>query len=142
MTSPNLTTDRPTFVTHLECSLTGERYAADQLHNLSDAGKPLLVRYDLASIKALLPRPMLEVRSTDLWRWRELLPVRRTESIVSLGEVETPLIPIPASGGAKVLVKDEGRLPTGSFKARGLVMAVTMAKELGVTKIAMPNSHW
>ena len=132
--------DRPTFVTHLECSLTGERYEADQLHNLSAAGKPLLVRYDLAAIKAFLPRPMLEARATDLWRWRELLPVRHTENIVSLGEVETPLIPIPASGGANVLVKDEGRLPTGSFKARGLVMAVAMAKELGVTKIAMPTN--
>ena len=139
--SPNLTAERPTFVTHLECSLTGERYEADQLHNLSAAGKPLLVRYDLASIKAFLPRPMLEARATDLWRWRELLPVRRTENIVSLGEIETPLIPIPASAGfANVLVKDEGRLPTGSFKARGLVMAVAMAKELGVTRIAMPTN--
>jgi threonine synthase len=140
MTSPDLTADRPTFVTHLECSLTGERYEADQLHNLSRAGKPLLVRYDLPSIKAFLPRPMLEARATDLWRWRELLPVRHTENIVSLGEIETPLIPIPASGGANVLAKDEGRLPTGSFKARGLVMAVAMAKELGVTKIAMPTN--
>ncbi len=139
--SPNLTADRPTFVTHLECSLTGERYAADALHNLSGAGKPLLVRYDIATIKAFLPRPMLEARPTDLWRWRELLPVRRTENIVSLGEIETPLIPIPASAASSnVLVKDEGRLPTGSFKARGLVMAVAMAKELGVTKIAMPTN--
>lgn len=138
--SPNLTADRPTFVTHLECSLTGERYEADQLHNLSAAGKPLLVRYDLPAVKAFLPRPMLEARATDLWRWRELLPVRHTENIVSLGEIETPLVPIPASGGANVLVKDEGRLPTGSFKARGLVMAVAMAKELGVTKIAMPTN--
>ncbi|MEO5495072.1 MAG: threonine synthase [Sphingomonas sp.] len=136
----NLTADRPTFVTHLECSLTGERYEADQLHNLSTAGKPLLVRYDLPSVRAFLPRAMVEARPTDLWRWRELLPVRRTENIVSLGEIETPLVPIPRSGGPNVLVKDEGRLPTGSFKARGLVMAVAMAKELGVTKIAMPTN--
>lgn len=136
----NLTADRPTFVTHLECSFTGERYDADTLHHLSAAGKPLLVRYDLAAIRAFLPRPMLETRATDLWRWRELLPVRKPENIVSLGEIETPLIPVPASGGANVLVKDEGRLPTGSFKARGLVMAVAMAKELGVTKIAMPTN--
>jgi threonine synthase len=136
----NLTADRPTFVTHLECSLTGERYEADQLHNLSAAGKPLLVRYDLDAVRGFLPRAMVEARATDLWRWRELLPVRRTENIVSLGEIETPLVPIPRSGGPNVLVKDEGRLPTGSFKARGLVMAVAMAKELGVTRIAMPTN--
>ena len=139
--NPNLTADRPTFVTHLECSLTGERYEADTLHNLSRAGKPLLVRYDLDAVGTALRRDALEARETDLWRWRELLPVRRTENIVSLGEIETPLIPIPRSGGSpNVLVKDEGRLPTGSFKARGLVMAVAMAKELGVRTIAMPTN--
>ncbi|WEK43808.1 MAG: threonine synthase [Candidatus Sphingomonas colombiensis] len=136
----NLTAERPTFVTHLECSLTGERYEADQLHGLSRAGRPLLVRYDLAAVKAALGRDTLAARETDLWRWRELLPVRRTENVVSLGEVETPLVPIPQAGGANVLVKDEGRLPTGSFKARGLVMAVAMAKELGVKRIAMPTN--
>lgn len=138
--SANLLTDRPTFVTHLECSITGERYEADTLHGLSRAGRPLLVRYDLDAVRANLPRPLLEARATDLWRWRELLPVRRTENVVSLGEIETPLVPIPKAGGANVLVKDEGRLPTGSFKARGLVMAVAMAKELGVTRIAMPTN--
>ena len=136
----NLIAQRPTFVTHLECSLTGERYEADRLHGLSRAGRPLLVRYDLAAVGKSLLRDTLDARETDLWRWRELLPVRRTENIVSLGEIETPLVPVPRSGGANVLVKDEGRLPTGSFKARGLVMAVAMAKELGVTKIAMPTN--
>ena len=136
----NITTDLPTFVTHLECSLTGERYEADRLHGLSRAGRPLLVRYDLDAVGASLSRDTLAARETDLWRWRELLPVRHTANIVSLGEIETPLIPIPRSGGANVLVKDEGRLPTGSFKARGLVMAVAMAKELGVTRIAMPTN--
>ncbi|MHC9419669.1 threonine synthase [Sphingomonas citri] len=136
----NLTAERATFVTHLECSLTDERYAADQLHNLSRAGRPLLVRYDLDSVRAALPRETLAARATDLWRWRELLPVRHTANVVSLGEIETPLIPIARSGGATVWVKDEGRLPTGSFKARGLVMAVAMAKELGVTRIAMPTN--
>ncbi|WP_375398680.1 threonine synthase [uncultured Sphingomonas sp.] len=139
--NPNLIADRPTFVTHLECSLTGERYAADRLHGLSRAGKPLLVRYDLDMVRAAVPRATIAARPTDLWRWRELLPVRRTSSIVSLGEIETPLIAIPrSSGGPNVLVKDEGRLPTGSFKARGLVMAVAMARELGVTRIAMPTN--
>jgi threonine synthase len=136
----NLTEDRPTFVTHLECSLTGERYEADQLHGLSRAGRPLLVRYDLDALGRAGSRDTIAARETDLWRWRELLPVRRTDSIVSLGEIETPLIPIPRSGGDMVLVKDEGRLPTGSFKARGLVMAVAMARELGVTRIAMPTN--
>ena len=82
----NLTVERPTFVTHLECSATGERYPADELHNLSRAGKPLLVRYDLAEVKKSLSREALAQRPHDFWRYRELLPVRRTEDIVSLGE--------------------------------------------------------
>ena len=139
--SINLSTDRPTFVTHLDCSISGERYEADTLHGLSRAGRPLLVRYDLDGVKAAVSRDDLAARPTDMWRWRELLPVRETRNIVSLGEIETPLIPIPKSGGSpNVLVKDEGRLPTGSFKARGLVMAVAMARELGVTRIAMPTN--
>ena len=140
----NLTTDRPTFVTHLECSLTGERYEADRLHGLSAAGKPLLVRYDLDGVRATLTKEALAARPMDLWRWRELLPVRQTSNIVSLGENATPLIPLPRTakrlGGAQLLAKDEGRLPTASFKARGLVMAVSMAKELGVTQVAMPTN--
>ena len=136
----NLVAERPSFVTHLECSMTGERYEADRLHGLSRVGRPLLVRYDLAALKAALPRALLEARPTDLWRWRELLPVRDAADIVSLGEIETPLVPIARSGGANVIVKDEGRLPTGSFKARGLVMAVSMAKALGVKRIAMPTN--
>lgn len=140
MRTGNLAGERECFVTHLECSLTGERYPADRLHGLSAAGRPLLVRYDLGAAGKALSRDALSQRPTDLWRWRELLPVRRSESIVSLGEIETPLIAIPASGGPGVLVKDEGRLPTGSFKARGLVMAVAMARELGVRRIAMPTN--
>lgn len=136
----NITSDRSTFVTHLECSITGKRYDADVLHGLSEAGRPLLVRYDLKAAAAALSKSALEARSTDMWRWREVLPVRRAANIVSLGEIETPLIPIPNAAGPRVLVKDEGRLPTGSFKARGLVMAVAMAKELGVERIAMPTN--
>jgi threonine synthase len=136
----NLHIDRPTFVTHLECSMTGERYEADMLHGLSRVGRPLLVRYDLDAVGRAISRDAIEARPTDLWRWRELLPVRHTASIVSLGEIETPLVPIPQSGGPGAIVKDEGRLPTGSFKARGLVMAVAMARELGVTRIAMPTN--
>jgi threonine synthase len=138
----NLTTDRPTFVTHLECAYTGERYAADEVHNLSRAGKPLLVRYDLAGVRKALSKEALARRPADLWRYRELLPVRRTRDIVSLGEVMTPLVPLPklAAKGGELIVKDEGRLPTGSFKARGLVMAVSMAKALGIKHMAMPTN--
>jgi len=131
----------PTFVTHLECSLTGERYPADTLHGLSRAGKPLLVRYDLDAVRRALPRAALDARPQTLWRYRELLPVRHAENVVSLGEVVTPLIGLPRlAKQGELLVKDEGRLPTGSFKARGLVLAVSMAKELGVTAMAMPTN--
>src|SRR5712672_4550189 len=88
----NLTTERPTFVTHLECSATGEHYPADQLHNLSRAGKPLLVRYDLAGVRKALSKDALAQRPHDLWRYRELLPVRKTADIVSLGEAVTPVV--------------------------------------------------
>jgi threonine synthase len=137
--------DLPTFVTHLECSLTGEHYPADQLHSLSKAGKPLLVRYDLDGVRRALPRDALADRPQTLWRYREMLPVRRPENVVQLGEVVTPLVPLPRiassiAKGGEILVKDEGRLPTGSFKARGLVLAVSMAKELGVTAMAMPTN--
>lgn len=140
----NLTTDRPTFVTHLECGMTGERYAADTVQGLSRVGRPLLVRYDLDAVRAAVTPRHLAQRPADLWRYRELLPVRRTENIVSLGEIATPIVPLhkvgAGAGAARLLVKDEGRLPTGSFKARGLVMAISMAKELGVTTIAMPTN--
>jgi threonine synthase len=140
----NLTTERPTFVTHLECSWTGEVYEADRPHNLSRVGKPLLVRYDLDGVRASLSKEALAARPNDLWRWRELLPVRRVADIVSLGEVATPLIPLMRSvqdlSGGKVLVKDEGRLPTGSFKTRGLVMAVSMTKAFGLKHLAMPSN--
>src|SRR5258705_8283031 len=127
----------PTFVSHLECSLTGERYPADTLHGLSPAGRPLLVRYDLDAVRRALPREALAARPQTLWRYRELLPVRRPENVLSLGEVVTPLISLPRiaarlAKGGEILVKDEGRLPTGSFKARGLALAGSMAKELGV----------
>ena len=140
----NLSTERPTFVTHLECAYTGERYEADTVHNLSKAGKPLLVRYDLEGVKRALTKDALAGRPQDLWRYRELLPVRRAADIVSLGEAVTPLVPLPKLaarlGASELLVKDEGRLPTGSFKARGLVMAVSMAKAFGIAHMAMPTN--
>jgi len=140
----NLIAERPSFVSHLECAMTGERHEADQVHNLSRAGKPLLVRYDLAAMRKTLTKDALAQRAPDLWRYRELLPVRKAEHIVSLGEAMTPLIRMPALsatlGCEEILVKDEGRLPTGSFKARGLVMAVSMAKTLGIKHMAMPTN--
>ena len=129
-------------VTHLECSLTGERYEAGKIHNLSRAGKPLLVRYDLDAAAKLLTRESLASRKPGMWKWSELLP--HDGEPVSLGEAETPIVALPnvagREGASTLLVKDEGRLPTGSFKARGLAMAVTMARQFGVERIAMPTN--
>ena len=138
----NLTTEHPTFVTHLECGMEGDHYEADTIHGLSKAGKPLLVKYDLEGIQNAITKEALAARPADLWRYREFLPVRKKDNIVSLGEIHTPIIPIQklAAGRGKLLVKDEGRLPTGSFKARGLCMAVSMAKEFGIKKVAMPTN--
>ena len=141
-TDENLTADRPTFVSHLECGLEGDRYLADEVHGLSKAGRPLLVRYDLPALAQATTREMLARRPAGLWRYREFLPVRRTQNIVSLGECETPLIRLPSleRGAGQLVVKDESRLPTGSFKARGLCLAVSMARELGIERIAMPTN--
>jgi len=137
-------TETSTFVTHLECSETGKKYEADSLHGLSDTGKPLLVRYDLKGLAAAIDKESLAAREPEFWRYREFLPVRKAENIVRLGEVLTPLLPAPnlqaEYGGGEILIKDEGRLPTGSFKARGLALAVSMAKELGVKRMAMPTN--
>jgi threonine synthase len=129
-------------VTHLECALTGERHEAGRLHNLSRAGKPLLVRYDLGAVR--LDPATLAARPAGMWKWRELLPLPAGVEPVSLGEPETPLVPLPRTaaraGASSLIVKDEGRLPTGSFKARGLAMAVSMARHFGVTRMAMPTN--
>jgi threonine synthase len=129
-------------VTHLDCSLTGERYEAGKIHNLSRAGKPLLVRYDLEAASQTLTRDSLAARQAGMWKWRELLP--HDGEPVSLGEGETPVVGLTnvaaRDGASSLLVKDEGRLPTGSFKARGLAMAVTMARQFGIERIAMPTN--
>ncbi|MEM1088735.1 MAG: threonine synthase [Pseudomonadota bacterium] len=136
------------FVTHLECSMTGQHYPAGELHGLSEAGRPLLVRYDLEAMGAELDRDTL-TRQPDcngFWRYRDLLPLRDSANIVTLGEVMTPLIELGGgrlglpAGEGKLWVKDEGRLPTGSFKARGLAVAIAMARELGVTRVAIPTN--
>jgi threonine synthase len=135
---------RYTYASHLECSLTQERYDIGRLQGLSAANKPLLARYDLAALRREVPREAIAARPAGLWRWRELLPVPGAAHIVSLGEVETPLIALTRSerppGFRAPLVKDEGRLPTGSFKARGLCLAVSMAKSFGVRRLAIPTN--
>lgn len=132
------------FVTHLECSLTGERVEAGRPHGLSQAGRPLLVRYDLKALARAIDKETLARRTEGFWRYREFLPVSNAENRVSLGEVVTPLIRAPRIeakiGGGECFVKDEGRLPTGSFKARGLALAVAMAKEFGLKHLAMPTN--
>ena len=138
------------FATHLECARCAEYYQVDTIQQTcARDGGPLLVRYDLDGIRRALPRDALASRPQTLWRYREMLPVRRAENVLSLGEVVTPLVSLPrlasrlAPKGQKpgeILVKDEGRLPTGSFKARGLVLAVSMAKELGIRHMAMPTN--
>jgi len=131
-------TSGDTFVTHLEDSATGEHYPAGELIGLSNEGKPLLVRYDLDAVQSSVNRETLAARPGGMWRYRELLPVANPTDVVTLGETETPLIPM--LNAPNVVVKDEGRLPTGSFKARGVTMAVSMAKELGVRRVAMASN--
>src|ERR671927_620649 len=132
-------------VTQLECGLCGLEHEARRLLNLCRAcGKPLLVRYDLERAKETLTKESLASRRSDLWRYREVLPVDDDANIVSLGEGWTPLLPAPRLGaevGLKNLfIKDESQNPTQSFKARGMAAAVSMAKELGVKKLAVPSA--
>ncbi len=140
MLDPALTQEFPSFVTHLECSMTGQHYEADTVQGLSEVGRPLLVRYDLEALARSVSKDVLNERRTGFWRYREFLPVRKAANVVSLGEVVTPLIPLARLSDGEVVVKDEGRLPTGSFKARGLALAVAMAKELGLERLAMPTN--
>lgn len=131
--------------THLECTRCGATCDAEQPHRLSPCcEKPLYPRYDLGSIRARLRREDLACRSADLWRYAELLPVRDARNAVRLGEGWTPLIDTPRLAGrlgvARVWIKDEGQNPTASFKARGLCMAVSRAKELGIDEVALPSA--
>ncbi|MDQ3411240.1 MAG: threonine synthase [Chloroflexota bacterium] len=129
----------------LECSYCGQRYDADQLQTTSPCcGKVLLARYDLERAATTLTGASLGRRPWTLWRYRELLPVRDPGRIISLGEGGTPLLTAPALGRelglSRLLIKDEGQNPTGSFKARGLAVAVSRAKELGATTLAIPSA--
>lgn len=129
---------------HLECTLTGERFDSEELHGLSPAGKPLFARYDLDAVRRHFRPEDLRGRSADLWRYEEVLPVRDRSCQIRLGEGFTPMIDAPRladrMGVARVWVKDEGQNPTGSFKDRGLGMAISRAKELGVEEVAIPSA--
>ena len=135
------------YVSHLECSVTGKKYEAGKIHTVSVSGKPLLVRYDLGRLGSEVSREDIE-NSTEpgFWRYSPLLPVSKLDNRVSLGEVVTPLVRLNSSaeflgvGSGSIIVKDESRLPTGSFKARGLGLAVSMAKELGLEHLAIPTN--
>lgn len=133
-------------VTHLECALCGLHHEARKLHNLCvECGKPLLVRYDLRAAGRTLTPTSLKERESSLWRYRDLLPVDNWNNVVSFGEGWTPLLnasktseslPLPLD----LFIKDEGQNPTQSFKARGMAAAISMAKEFGVKKVAVPSA--
>lgn len=134
----------PDFVTHLECSDSGEKYAHDRLHGLSKIGRPLLVRYALPAIGQAIDKATLRARPEGLWRYREFLPLPADATLITLGEAQTPLLRLGNDDTdrrqAKVMIKDEGRLPTGSFKARGMALAVTMAAHFGVKALSVPTA--
>jgi threonine synthase len=132
-------------VTHLECGLCGLEHEARRLHNLCTAcGKPLLVRYDLERAGMFLRKDSLAARRPDMWRYREVLPVENDDNIVSLGEGWTPLLRATRLerrlGCHELYIKDESQNPTQSFKARGMAVAISMAKELGAKKLAVPSA--
>jgi len=131
-------------VTHLYCSSCGKEYEARRQWNLCTCGKPLLVNYDLEKAAQTFTRESLQARERSLWRYREVLPVDNDANVLSLGEGMTPLIKADrlaaTLGLSSLFIKDEGVNPTGSFKARGMAVAVSMAKELGARKLAVPSA--
>ena len=133
------------FVTHLECANCQSEYQAGEVHGLCvKCNRPLWVRYDMDFVRKEFPKKSLFGRPPTLWRYLELLPVEDPTNIVSLTETITPILPAKRLGSEfgleDLLIKDESRLPTGSFKARGMTMAVTMAKELGLKRLAAPTA--
>ena len=132
-----------TFVSHLQCAMTGRCHEAGRPHTISADGWPLLVRYDLARLARRFSRDDFAAAG-GLWHWAPLLPVARERDRISLGEAATPLVPLergwPGAAAGELLVKDEGRLPTGSFKARGLALAVAMARGFGLSRLAIASN--
>jgi threonine synthase len=131
------------FVSHLESALDGTRFEAGRIHSVHQ-GRPLWVRYDLNQIKKAVQPNDFKLRFSSLWRYRELLPLPREAEPVTLGEGMTPLLPCRKLGEELGLpdlhVKDESQLPTGSFKSRGMTMAVSMALHLGIRRLAIPTA--
>src|ERR671925_364882 len=132
------------YFSHLECPVCGQRYSGHEPTNFCACGRPLLARYDLASIRRYVRRSDWTQRPPDLWRYRELLPVLDAANVITLGEGGTPLLPLRRLGAqlglGRLYLKEEGYNPTGTFKARGLAMAVSKAKELGLRKLAIPTA--
>ena len=132
------------FLTHLECTKCAARHAADRVQNLCHCGGPLFARYDLEPAAREMRPGHLALRAPSMWRYHEVLPVADPEHRISLGEGFTPLLAAPRLGAAlglpKLLVKEEGGNPTGSFKARGLGAAVSMAKALGAEHVCLPSA--
>ena len=131
-------------VSFLECTGTGEKSSADELQGLSKAGKPFFARYDLDSLAGHFTPEAVRRREADLWRYDEVLPVQTPGGRISLGEGWTPLLPVSRLGERvglpRLLIKDEGQNPTGSFKARGMAVAVARALELGARELALPSA--
>jgi threonine synthase len=131
-------------LSHLECPRCGARLVADQIQGTCTCGSPLLARYDMRRVADQVTPRDIAGRPADLWRYHELLPVRDARHVVSLGEGMTPLLPLRRLGEAlgvpALLMKDEGLIPTGTFKARGAAVGVSRAAELGVKGVAMPTN--
>ena len=132
------------FVSHLTCPKCQATYESEKPVQLCRCGSPLLVAYDMARVAKHFAKKDLAGRKADLWRYRELLPVKKEENIVSLGEGMTPLLPLKNLGSEinlpHLYLKDEGIIPTGTFKARGAAVGVSRAKELGIKVLAMPTN--
>ena len=129
----------------MECTACGQVHDADKVQTVcKKCGKPLFARYDLEAVKENVTRRELVGREASMWRYWEILPVKQRKNVVTLGEGWTPLTPVRKLGaeiGVKDLwIKDEGIIPTGTFKARGLAMAISKAKELGITRVALPSA--
>jgi len=132
------------YVTNLQCSKCATQYSAQEIHNSCDCGGQLMVNYDLSAIKSTVAKNDLVNRSFDMWRYSELLPVEDNANIISLQEGYSPIICLNSLskdiGHSGIFLKDEGRLPTGTFKARGASVGISKAKELGIRKVAMPTA--
>jgi len=132
-------------LTHLECPECGREFNADRVQNIcKDCRSPLLARYDLSRVAASVPCAQITARPRGLWRWAELLPVRNDSFRLTLGEGDTPLVPVPRLAKTlklkRLFIKDESSNPTGSFKARGLCVAVARALELGRREFVIPSA--